>query len=201
MRRATPAALLAGTLACCASLPPVGEPFEGADGWGYRTARGTVTLAPSYIVALPFSPDGIAAVVDASGWAIIDHTGVVLVRPVVVDNGPDEFHESLARFVDNGKVGFFDTHGRIVIPARFDWAAPFHEGRAAFCHVCRTVVEDEHATVVGGRWGYLDRMGRVAVADIFAAAGEFCGGIAQVTYEGRRVAIDRRGAIRRRAPD
>jgi hypothetical protein len=42
-------------------------------------------------------------VVDDDGWAYIDTAGRAVIRPLVVDNGPDYFREGVARFRRNAK--------------------------------------------------------------------------------------------------
>lgn len=140
--------------------------YEDGGKYGYRNLAGEVVIEPRYIHALNFLETGIGAVVDDKGWAYIDISGKVVLRPVTVDNGPDYFKEGLARFFEDGKMGFFDRTGRIVVPARFEWIAPFSDGRARFCEGCAKKPEDEHGEhfrMTGKRWGYIDRTGRVIV--------------------------------------
>ena len=149
-----------------AQAAPVWSAFEDPVSglWGYRDARGAVVIEPRFLVAQDFSVHGIAAVADAVGWRIIDQRGAVLIpQPYLVDNGPDPFLEGLARFVESGRLGFYDERGRVVIPARFVFVTPFSEGRAAFCEGCREQAEGEHRSVRGGRWGFIDRRGNVTV--------------------------------------
>lgn len=40
------------------------------------------------------------------------------------------FSEGLAAFCKDGKWGFLDTKGEEVIPAKYDQATPFSDGRA-----------------------------------------------------------------------
>jgi len=54
--------------------------------------------------------------------------------------------EGLIQYTDGGKYGFMDLSGRIVIPARFEFAHYFRGSEA--------VVKD------GGRWGIIDRSGQ-----------------------------------------
>lgn len=172
--------LLAGVL--LASELPV--PFEQDGKWGYRNARGIV-VPPRLQQARPFSPEGIAAVVDDQGWAYIDATGKLLVRPYVFDNGPDYFRQGLARFTGAGKFGFFDRRGRVAIPAKFDFAAPFSEGLAAVCEGCKEVRLGEHSVRQGGRWGFIDRSGALVIPARFEEARQFENGRAKVKLNGR----------------
>lgn len=142
-------------------------PFEQGDLWGYKNAAGAVVIAPKYLSAGEFSDTGIATVADGSGWAIINQKGGILLRPYVFENGADYFVEGLARFVKNGKFGFFDESGKVVIPPRFDFVEPFHEGLAAFCAGCVQEPQGENRVLRGGKWGYLNRNGKVVIPAIY----------------------------------
>jgi hypothetical protein len=168
-------------------------PFEEGEKWGYRDASGKVAISPHFSVANDFSPEGIAAVVDETGWVFIDAQGNILIRPFIVDNGPDYFQEGLARFVACGKFGFFNPRGQVVIQPHFDFALPFSEGLAAYCIGCLMKREGEHNFVEGGRWGYMDRKGKTVIGARFEAAENFASGKARVKIEGQWMAIDKKG--------
>ena len=138
-------------------------PFEEDNKFGYKTPQGKVVIEPRYQVAQEFSREGLAAVVDEHGWAYIDRSGKVLIRPFTFDNGPDYFREGMARFVVDGKFGFFDRHGRVVIQPRFTFAGPFSKGRAPVCEGCREVREGEHTSMTGGSWGFIDKRGALVI--------------------------------------
>jgi hypothetical protein len=170
-------------------------PFEKDGKWGYRDNAGKVSISPRYEMAREFSAEGIAAVVDQDGWAYIDRTGKVLLRPLVVDNGPDYFREGVARFSRGSRVGFFDTRGKVAIQPVYAHAMPFSEGRAAVCEGCTEVDEGEHRVVKGGKWGFIDRSGRVVVPLQFAAAGSFEKGRARVRAGTNWQHIDKDGKV------
>jgi hypothetical protein len=161
--------------------------------WGYKNGCGTVVIQPRFTVAQGFSAQGIAEVADESGWMIIDKKGKVLIKPYLFDNGPDPFQEGLARFQEGGRFGFFDKHGRVTIPARYDFAAPFSEGRAAFCEGCSEHREGEHSSYRGGKWGFIDRKGRVVIAPKFHDARSFERGRASVLLDGQWTATSKTG--------
>jgi hypothetical protein len=172
-------------------------PFQSGDLWGYKNSRGEVVIRPQFSIAQDFSAGGIAAVVDRSGWIYIDETGKRLLKPVVVDNGPDYFSEGLARFLKDSKIGFFNTQGKIVIEPRFDFAHPFSEGLSAFCEGCREERDGEHKMMVGGQWGFLDTSGRIVIKPIYEAVESFSEGRSRVMLQGRWINIDRRGLEQR----
>ena len=164
-------------------------PFERNELWGYRDERGEIVIEPRFVVAGAFSPEGIAAVADRTAWAYIDRAGRVLVRPLVVDNGPDPFREGLARFVVDGRFGFFDRRGKIAITPRFAFAESFHEGRAAFCVGCRIERRGEHRVPTGGRWGFVDRSGETVVPATYEEVRDFRNGRARVRRAGAWIVI------------
>jgi hypothetical protein len=170
-------------------------PFKKGEKWGYRDSGGRTVISPRFDVALQFSAEGLAAVVDSQGWAYIDPTGQVVIRPVVVDNGPDYFEEGLARFRTGGKIGFFDKRGKVVIQAKYAFARPFSEGLAAVCDYCREVREAEHAAMVGGKWGFINTRGALVIPLQFEDATSFENGRSKVRVTGSWKYIDKKGAI------
>ncbi len=168
-------------------------PFERDGRWGYQAPDGRVAISARFVVAEPFSAEGLAAVADERGWAYIDLAGRVVIRPLVVDNGPDYFREDLARFRRGGKVGFFDRRGKVVLEPEFDFALPFSAGLAAVCRGCTEVLAGEHTILQGGKWGYIDRRGVLVIPLEFERAESFERGVARVRYAGQWTRIDKKG--------
>lgn len=155
-------------MVCCFASTAGGKslvfpvPEQASSGlYGFKNQDGQMVIAPRFHLAGDFSAQGIAPVVDDKGWAYIDLEGQVLLRPFVFDNGPDPFSEGLARYVEQGKIGFFNEQGQVAIPARFRFAEPFVNGLAAFCEGCKKRYYGEHWSMEGGRWGCIDHQGQV----------------------------------------
>lgn len=76
----------------------------------------------------------------------------------------------------NGRWGYADRGGKVVIPARFDAALPFANG------VARVGVVDEELPEIDGRpnikWGYVDERGGVLVELRYAILRDFAEGLA-----------------------
>lgn len=96
-------------------------------------------------------------------WGYVyDRKGNFLYRPYFYDNGADFFEEGVQRFVKNGKVGFADRNGKVVIEPKHDFVSPFNYGYAAFCDGCDwEKTEDEHKAIVGGTWGVMNFKGEI----------------------------------------
>lgn len=112
--------------------------------------------------SIHYNTAGVAHIVTPKGWVAIDKNKKVLYTPYVIDNGPDYYSEGLMRYIENGKVGFVDEAGKIVIPAQFTMAFPFENSRARVCQGCETREDGEHSYVdpKTGKWGKIDRHGK-----------------------------------------
>jgi hypothetical protein len=136
--------------------------FKAKDG-RYGLKRGNQIIAfPDFHMVTEFK-GCCAYVVDDSGWMAITASGEKLFRPFVFDNYPDSIKDNRARFVKNGKVGFYDSSFEIRIPADFTFAWPFEKGLAKFCEGCVQKLDGEHSIHVGGKWGLLDTLGEKVV--------------------------------------
>jgi hypothetical protein len=93
-------------------------------------------------------------------WVVIDRGEKQLYEVFPFDNGPDYPSEGLFRFVKNGKIGYADaTTYAIVIPAQFDCAYPFENGKAKVSKNCKTVVDGENRVWSSDEWQFIDKKG------------------------------------------
>lgn len=78
------------------------------------------------------------------------------------DNGDDYFREGLQRIVDKeGKIGFADERGNVVIAPQFAFAFPFENGMAAATMEGSEIQEGEYSRWVSPEWFYIDHCGNV----------------------------------------
>ena len=180
--------LLAATLLSAAALaapkhsgslkPPSAEKivyFEQNGKFGAKTAGGRIIVPARYDSGLirehGETAQGGLLFMDMSRavrgkaayspFFLYSRQGRLLYRPMMYDLAADDFSEGKRRYVaEDGKVGFADRAGSLIIPAAHDWAGQFEYGYAAFCDGCREVREDEeHTAVRGGTWGVMDARG------------------------------------------
>jgi hypothetical protein len=156
--------VLLAALRPCVPLPPSrnGEITRCAA----LLAGGKLRIVPEALRRLSFAEGPAVVEIDGSLFRV-DRRGRTSAS-LPFDNGADPFVEGVARTVERGKIGFVDRRLRLVIRPRWDFASPFHGGVAAVCQGCRLVTDGEHRRVEGGRWGWIDRAGRVVVPVVHA---------------------------------
>jgi hypothetical protein len=150
--------------------------------------------------------------------SFIDAKGVVVIPPK--GGTPSGFDAgqrlTIIRGWD-GKFGFMDRSGRIVVEPKYQYAVGFREGlaavrenglfgfineagemvippqfRSAFSSV---FVEGLAAVAPQSAWGYIDRTGKLVIPAQFAKASDFSEGLAAVQLEGHWGFIDRTGKL------
>lgn len=110
------------------------------------------------VVALPTwaggygSNDEYKLIQNNEGWVYVGRDNRLILKPYIFDNGPDYFEEGLARFIENGKMGFHDQALNIIIPAKYDFVYPFENGTAQAGTNCTTQQHGEHSSVSCEKW-------------------------------------------------
>ncbi len=92
-----------------------------------------------------------------------------------------EQKEGLFPVIEDGKWGFIDKTGKIVIKPKFDNAKLFSEGLAAI--------------LIVDKWGYIDRMGKIVFKPKFDEGRNFSEGMACVKIAGKWGYINKTGRI------
>jgi hypothetical protein len=94
-----------------------------------------------------------------------------------------QFSEGLAGVKTDGKWGFIDKTGQIVIPPHFDWGADYDLG---FFAIGPRFSEGLAAVEIDGKWGFIDKSGQMVIQpqfakpSLFAKPYYFVGGLALV---------------------
>lgn len=139
--------------------------------WGFIDTTGNWVLAPNYVWADKFV-DGHSLVriglPPHADYALIDRKGDVKFRLQTLHCKTAS--EGLMRFELDGKWGFIDRTGKMVIPPTYDAAYDFSEGLAA--------------VRVGNGWGYINHDNKLVINIEHHVAEEFQGGLARVTWPG-----------------
>ena len=133
------------------------------DAYAYVNARGDTII--------PFGRYFICYTNKFYKWAIvssedkgligIDRKENVLFNVFIFDNGPDYPSNGLFRIVKDGKIGYADLNGQIVIQPQYDCAYPFKNGKAEVGKGCGIKSDGEHSSWTGGQWVTIDKKGKI----------------------------------------
>jgi hypothetical protein len=153
----------------CSPKHPIGCTFfpEGETAACVEAKDGAVAVLASSLAHASFGFGGFDAISihGREGVYFVSRSGRTA-RAVIYDNGPDYLVEGLARTQRNGKMGFVNLQLDQVVPPVWDFASPFHNGVAAVCMGCvpkPVPPGGEHTYMSGGKWGYIDKHGKVVV--------------------------------------
>jgi len=89
----------------------------------------------------------------------IDREGKELYEVFNYDNGPDYIQNGLFRIIKNGKIGYANAKGKIIIKPRYDCADPFQNGMAKVSDSCQTEKDSENAIRKSQNWYYINKKG------------------------------------------
>ncbi len=165
-----------------------------------------------YAVAQPNMPRLEHAQVDGKWGYTLPLTEDFRIEPQFELAGP--FSEELAPVRIDGKYGYIDEMGRLVIDPQFRRAGPFADGRAAVKLDQGVAYINRHGEILfqigaefigppseglawfkqEGRYGYVDdQTGMIVIQSRFLNVGSFSDGLAAVTTESGSGYIDKRG--------
>jgi len=153
---------------------------------GYVDLRGELVIKPNWFDTFGFY-EGLATVTDSNlNHYYINRDGTVVIRLDSWSGG--HFSEGLAAVAHEGKRGYIDRTGKLVIPAVWDEvtgvAKPskeFREGRA---------IVSQHS-----QWGFIDRTGKLVVDALWDEVDDFDNGLCSVRRDGKFGVIDRNGKV------
>lgn len=101
-----------------------------------------------------------AIVADTSGVYAIDQNENRLYEVYWYDNGPDYVEYGLFRIKRNGKTGYANAKGEVVIEPQFDCAYSFENGKAKVTYDCELYEVGEHTEMKSDNWFYIDKSGK-----------------------------------------
>lgn len=125
---------------------------------GYVNLSGdTVVAFGQYYYLFTDTVRHFAIVASKEGLIGINKKDEKLFNVYMFDNGPDYYSEGLFRIIVNGKMGFANEKGKIVIEPKYSFAAPFYGGKAKVTFKHRLIGDDEHKEVKSDEWFYINK--------------------------------------------
>ena len=92
----------------------------------------------------------------------IDQNATNLFEVFRYDNGPDYVESGFFRIIKNGKIGYANPNGKIIIEPNFDCAYPFEGDFAIVSDNCETIKEGEHTRWKSESWYKITKNGKRA---------------------------------------
>src|SRR5690606_28017265 len=143
---------------------------------------------------------------SVKGLYAINKKEEILFQVYPFDNGPDYLSEGLFRILDEeGRIGFANMDGEVVISPRYAYIDAFKGGLASFCDGCKKKTyisnkdnpirlegdqyqfEGEEIIIDSRRkYGFINQKGDTVLKPIYGRAGRFTDGIALVFKEDRK---------------
>ena len=130
--------------------------FEAVDATlGYVDSSGKVIIPAGkypYLFTDVFDKIAFVAIRGRQGIYAIDRSEKVLFQVCSFELGPDIISNGLFRIIENGKIGFANMNGKIVIKPNWGFIFPFQEnGLAIFCEKGNWIwIDKEHFLVENG---------------------------------------------------
>lgn len=151
--------------------------FEDVDATlGYVDSSGKVVIPAGkypYIFTAEFDKIAFVLLKDRKGVYAIDRNEKILFQVCSYEIGPDIISNGLFRIIENGKIGFANMNGEIVIKPRFQFVYPFQEnGFAIFCENGTWSMLDKYIPVIKGKWGVINRQGVVVIPATYDSGAE-----------------------------
>jgi len=151
---------ISGAYSSNASDPDKSE-FQERGNCAYEVG-GVVSVFPSTLVELDFTKELPSIHTKEYGWLFVRKDGSTI-PTMAIDNGPDNFSECLARYLDDKKTGFIDASGRIVIKAQFGFAYPFEGGFSRVCNDGIKEMSGEYELIKSSHWGCINKNGQLVL--------------------------------------
>ncbi|MEE4197890.1 MAG: WG repeat-containing protein [Bacteroidales bacterium] len=128
---------------------------------GYLNLKGdTIIPIGKYAYCFSDTLKHFAIVLDQENNCIaIDRQENILFEVYWFDNGPDFFSEGLFRIIKDGKIGFADRKGQIIITPQFECATPFNNGKSKVTYHCNLKKDGEHTQMESNTWFFIDKAG------------------------------------------
>lgn len=157
-------------------------PFSGGfaavqigDKWGFIDAAGRQVIKPQFKAAYYFR-EGVATAESESGSVLINPSGKVLASGYQFLQLISDGRVPASR---DGKAGYLDLGGKVVIPFQYEETDSFSSGLAA--------VKKE------GKWGFIDRNGQTVIPFKLDEAGPYASGLAPARIGSSTGFIDKSG--------
>ena len=156
--------------------------------FGFVDINGNIIVDLIYNFATDFSEKKAAVrLLDEGNWFFIDKNGKQISKiPEATYLSP--FNDGYSIIQKNGKVGYINHDGKIVIPCKYDFVSPFKDGYAGVSFDEPKLGGDYHTYLIQvqesgiGTYGIIDKTGKMIIEPMFYGPPEIMqDGVAKVS--------------------
>ncbi|MBQ0768870.1 MAG: WG repeat-containing protein [Bizionia sp.] len=136
---------------------------EMRDVSGYMNSKGDVIIpAGKYDYCFTDTIRELGIVVEKETGRLlgIDRNANELFEVFRFDNGPDYEKSGVFRILKNGKIGYANPKGEIVIDPQFECAYPFEGAFAKVANTCEITTNGEHSSWNSDNWYRITKDGK-----------------------------------------
>ena len=190
--------------------------------WGFIDKKGDLSIKPSFEMARNFSC-GYAVVKNEDGYGFIDRSDHICTSEYY-DEAHD-FSEGLALVIKNGKAGYLGSGCALAIGIQYEWGRDFIEGfacvnkkgRVFYIDTSGKIINKKTKTMnadkdedcmsdlefseglapikIGGKWGFIDKVGDIAIKPFADFVDNFSDNAAFFRCKDRSGFIDNKGTV------
>ena len=172
--------------------------WEEGDNVGYADANGNMIIPfgkYKYCYTEKFDKIAFVGIANREGIYAIDRNENVLFKVYITDNKPDIIQENTFRIESNGKIGFADIYGNVIISPQFNAAWPFQEGFAGVSTGGTKKQTGDYQTYTGGKWKFINKNGIPINNEEYDDLRPFKNGAALVMKAGKWGKINQNGEL------
>src|ERR1700677_2993733 len=123
--------------ACSEAAKLVAYQDKKTELFGFKNQKGRIVVSPQFQrVGNMVEGESLIPVIKNGVFYRMNENGDLVFESVFYDNAWDYYSDGLSRFIKNGKVGFHDKKGNIIISPQYDFASGFENGVSSVCNGC-----------------------------------------------------------------
>lgn len=188
-------------------------PVKVGDKWGYINREGKTVVEPKFVAADMFK-DGLAIALVSKDSPDFPAEAQAKLDAILKDPNTPALRKAILAIGGSRQAGFIDKTGKFVVPPIYAAVSPFSDGLSLVwsekepkfvdrqgkvrvtpppCDEVKDFSEDLAAIKIKGKWGYINKTGKVVIKPTFDKADNFSSGLAPVCVDRKWGFIDTKG--------
>lgn len=188
-------------------------PVKIGDKWGYIDREGKKVVEPKFVAADMFK-DGLAIALVSKDSPEFPADAQAKLDAILKDPNTPALRKAILAIGSSRQAGFIDKTGKFVVPPIYAAVSPFSDGVSLVwsekepkfidrqgkvkvtpppCEEVKDFSEELAAIKVKGKWGYINKLGKLVIKPTFDRADNFSSGLAPACIDRKWGFIDKKG--------